>query len=119
LLIADEPTTALDVTIQAHILDLIFLKKKQCEFKSALLLITHNMGIVAEICDKVAVMYCGKVVEYADVLSIFKDPRHPYTQAPLESIPRIDVKKEKLKTILGSVPSLMNPSFGCRFSPEM
>jgi oligopeptide/dipeptide ABC transporter ATP-binding protein len=116
LLIADEPTTALDVTIQAQILDL--MKKMQTEFKSALLLITHNMGIVAEICDKVAVMYCGKIVEYADVLSIFKYPRHPYTQALLESIPRIDVKKEELKTIPGSVPSLVNPPLGCRFHPR-
>ncbi|MCR6692081.1 MAG: ABC transporter ATP-binding protein [archaeon YNP-LCB-003-016] len=116
LLIADEPTTALDVTIQAQILDL--MKRMQSEFKSALLLITHNMGIVAEICEKVAVMYCGKIVEYGDVLSIFTNPRHPYTKALIESIPRVDVKKEELKTIPGSVPSLMNPPPGCRFHPR-
>jgi peptide/nickel transport system ATP-binding protein len=116
LLIADEPTTALDVTIQAQILDL--MKRMQSEFKSALLLITHNMGIVAEICEKVAVMYCGKIVEYGDVLSIFTNPRHPYTKALIESIPRVDVKKEELKTIPGFVPSLMNPPPGCRFHPR-
>lgn len=115
LLIADEPTTALDVTIQAQILDL--MKKIQKEFKSSILLITHNMGIVAEMCNKVAIMYCGKIVEYGDTMTIFKEPKHPYTQALLESIPRIDTKKE-LKAIPGSVPSLINPPRGCRFHPR-
>lgn len=115
LLIADEPTTALDVTIQAQILDL--MKRMQREFKSSILLITHNMGIVAEICDKVAIMYCGKIVEYGDTMTIFKEPKHPYTRALLESIPRVDVKKE-LKSIPGSVPSLVNPPKGCRFHPR-
>lgn len=116
LLIADEPTTSLDVTIQAQILDL--MKKMQKEFKSSILLITHNMGIVAEMCDKVAVMYCGKVVEYSDVVTIFKNPKHPYTRALLASIPRVDVKKDELETIPGSVPSLVNPPAGCHFHPR-
>ncbi len=116
LLIADEPTTSLDVTIQAQILDL--MKKMQSEVKFSILLITHNMGIVAEMCDKVAVMYCGKVVEYSDVITIFKNSKHPYTRALLESIPRVDVKKDELKTIPGFVPSLVNPPAGCPFHPR-
>ncbi|MEM2703500.1 MAG: ABC transporter ATP-binding protein [Candidatus Bathyarchaeia archaeon] len=115
LLIADEPTTALDVTIQAQILDL--MKKMQEEFKSSILLITHNIGVVAEMCDKVAIMYCGKIVEYGDTITLFKEPKHPYTRALLESVPRIDIKKE-LKAIPGSVPSLVNPPKGCRFHPR-
>lgn len=116
LLIADEPTTSLDVTIQAQILDLMRGLKR--EFGSSVLLITHNLGVVAELADKVAVMYAGKIVEYSDVLSIFKKPLHPYTRALLESIPRIDLIQEKLTSIPGVVPNLIDPPPGCRFHPR-
>ncbi|PLV59222.1 ABC transporter ATP-binding protein [Thermotoga sp. KOL6] len=116
LLIADEPTTALDVTIQAQILEL--MKDLQREYGMAIILITHDMGVVAEMSDKVAVMYAGKVVEYGDVKTIFNEPKHPYTYALLESIPRIDVEQEKLKSIPGSVPDPLNFPNGCRFHPR-
>ena len=116
LLIADEPTTSLDVTIQAQILDL--MKELKDEFDSAILLITHNLGVVAELGDRVAVMYAGKIVEYSDVISIFKTPLHPYTIALLGSIPRVDQGKDRLMTIPGIVPSLINPPKGCRFNPR-
>ncbi|RLI45760.1 peptide ABC transporter ATP-binding protein [Candidatus Bathyarchaeota archaeon] len=116
LLIADEPTTSLDVTIQAQILEL--MKNLQKEFKSSILLITHNMGVVAELCDKVAVMYAGKIVEYGDIIAVFKNPLHPYTKALLQSVPRIDVEEQKLEGIPGTVPSLINPPSGCRFHPR-
>ena len=116
LLIADEPTTSLDVTIQAQILDL--MRDLKHEFESSILLITHNLGVIAEMADKVAVMYAGKIVEYSDVLSIFKESRHPYTQALLESTPRIDIPQEKLSSIPGMVPNLINPPTGCRFYPR-
>ena len=117
LLIADEPTTALDVTIQAQILNLI--KKLQEEYSTSLLMITHDLGVVAETCDQVAVMYCGKVVEYADVKSIFKTPKHPYTQGLLNSIPKHDVDIEgDLAVIEGQVPSPFNLPAGCRFAPR-
>lgn len=116
ILIADEPTTSLDVTIQAQILDLMLTLKK--EFGTSILLITHNLGVVAEISDKVAVMYAGKVVEYGDSVTIFKKPLHLYTQALMSSIPRIDIKQEKLESIPGTVPSLINPPLGCRFAPR-
>jgi peptide/nickel transport system ATP-binding protein len=116
LLIADEPTTSLDVTIQAQILDL--MKTLMGEFKSSILLITHNLGVVAEICDNVAVMYAGKLAEHGDAVTIFKSPRHPYTQALMSSIPRIDLKQEKLEVIPGTVPSLIDPPPGCRFAPR-
>lgn len=116
LLIADEPTTSLDVTIQAQILEL--MKELQKEFHSSILLITHNLGVVAEMADKVAVMYAGKIVEYADTMSVFKKPLHPYTQALLESIPRIDIHQETLKSIPGMVPDLIETPEGCRFSPR-
>ncbi|WP_147805269.1 ABC transporter ATP-binding protein [Alkalicoccus halolimnae] len=114
LLIADEPTTALDVTVQAQILELI--AKIQEEVGMAMLLITHDLGVVAEIADRVVVMYAGQVVEDTDVDSLFYNPQHPYTQSLLDSIPRMDEKREVLNTIKGIVPSLKNmPEKGCRF----
>uniref|UniRef100_A0A7C3MI69 ABC transporter ATP-binding protein n=1 Tax=Dictyoglomus thermophilum TaxID=14 RepID=A0A7C3MI69_DICTH len=105
ILIADEPTTALDVTIQAQIIELI--KQLQKELGMSLILITHDMGIVAETCKNVLVMYAGKVVEFADVRTIFKKPSHPYTIGLLESVPRLDVRKERLKAIEGQPPDLV------------
>ena len=119
LLIADEPTTALDVTIQAQILDL--LAELKAEFGMAVMLITHAMGVVAEVAQRVAVMYAGKVVEEASVDELFEDPRHPYTQGLIRSIPRIDrdaTQKVRLETIAGTVPRLIAPGEGCRFAPR-
>jgi len=116
LLIADEPTTALDVTIQAQILDLMINLRE--EFNAAIMLITHNMGVVAELADRVAVMYAGQVVEYADVYSIFDTPQHPYTQGLLASIPILGSNKDKLDHIPGSVPNLIDLPPGCRFAPR-
>ncbi|HWO74684.1 MAG TPA: ABC transporter ATP-binding protein [Bacillus sp. (in: firmicutes)] len=116
LLIADEPTTALDVTIQAQILEL--LKKLQKELGTAVIMITHDMGVVAETCDKVAVMYAGKIVEYTDVDTLFEDPKHPYTVGLLKSIPRSDRDVEELEAIPGSVPSPHDLPAGCSFSPR-
>jgi len=116
LLIADEPTTSLDVTIQAQILSL--MKDLQKDFGSSILLITHDLGVIAELSDKVAIMYAGKIMEYSDVVTVFKNPKHPYTQALLGAIPRLDVRKEKLETIPGEVPSLINPGERCRFYPR-
>jgi len=113
LLTADEPTTNLDVTVQAQILDL--MKRLKKEYQSSILYITHDMGVVAELCDRVAVMYAGSVVEIADVMEIFKNPLHPYTKALLESIPR---PGKEFKSIKGMVPSLINPPSGCRFHPR-
>lgn len=115
LLIADEPTTALDVTIQAQILDII--KKLQKEMGTAMLLITHDLGVVAEMCDEVAVMYAGKIVEYGSVQDIFYRPKHPYTKGLLGSVPHFETgeKLERLNTIKGMVPSLYNLPQGCRF----
>lgn len=113
LLIADESTTALDVTIQAQILDLILdLKNK---FNTSVLLITHDLGVVAEVADKVVVMYCGEVVEKASVRELFKDPKHPYTKGLLNSIPKIDEETDRLSIIKGSVPSPLNLPQGCNF----
>jgi oligopeptide/dipeptide ABC transporter ATP-binding protein len=115
LLIADEPTTALDVTIQAQILRL--MKELQQEKHTAIIFITHDLGIVAEMADHVVVMYAGKAVEHADVYSIFENPQHPYTKGLLQSIPSATVtKKQKLFTIEGTVPSLRNLPRGCRFN---
>jgi peptide/nickel transport system ATP-binding protein len=119
LVIADEPTTALDVTIQAQILDLLQDMKER--FGMAVMLITHAMGVVAETAQRVVVMYAGKVVEEADVDSLFADPRHPYTQGLIRSIPRIDLDsdhKSRLEAIGGSVPILIDPAPGCRFAPR-
>src|SRR5215510_1011762 len=117
LLIADEPTTALDVTIQAQILELMQEMKEK--FGMAIMLITHAMGVVAETCQRVTVMYAGKVVEEAPVEVLFGDPRHPYTQGLIRSIPRIDravSRQARLESIQGTVPSLLNPPAGCRFA---
>ena len=119
LLIADEPTTALDVTIQAQILDL--LAELKAEFGMAVMLITHAMGVVAEVAQRVVVMYAGKVVEQAPVAELFARPRHPYTQGLIRSIPRIDTAathKLRLETIAGTVPKLIAPPEGCRFAPR-
>lgn len=115
LLIADEPTTALDVTVQAQILDL--LKGIQEANDMAIILITHDLGVVAEICDEVLVMYAGKIVERATVDELFNNPKHPYTDLLMKAIPRMDQDVEVLATIDGLVPSVMNmPEVGCRFS---
>ncbi len=114
LLIADEPTTALDVTIQAQILEII--KNLKEEIGASILLITHDFGIVAEIADRIAVMYAGKIFEIGDVFQIFEKPYHPYTQLLMNSLPRVNKKEGRLKTIFGSVPNLINPPKGCRFS---
>ncbi len=117
LLIADEPTTALDVTIQAQILELLVEMKER--FGMAIMLITHAMGVVAENAQRVAVMYAGKVVEEAGVDALFANPRHPYTQGLIRSIPRVDASaagRVRLAQIPGTVPSLLNPPPGCRFA---
>jgi peptide/nickel transport system ATP-binding protein len=117
LLIADEPTTALDVTIQAQILEL--MQEMKDRFGMAIMLITHAMGVVAETCQRVVVMYAGKVVEEAPVRELFGSPRHPYTQGLIRSIPRVDraaKHKERLEAIPGTVPSLLEPPPGCRFA---
>jgi oligopeptide/dipeptide ABC transporter ATP-binding protein len=117
ILIADEPTTALDVTIQAQILEL--MKKLQKELGMGIILITHDLGVVAETCDDVAVMYCGQIVESADVKTLFRHPQHPYTKGLMDSIPSFDsttgTKKERLQTIEGMVPSLFDLPMGCSF----
>jgi oligopeptide/dipeptide ABC transporter ATP-binding protein len=116
LLIADEPTTALDVTIQAQILKLIDdLRKK---FNTSVLLITHDLGVIAKTCDNVALMYAGYMVEYTDVHTFFKEPLHPYAQALLKSIPRLDVDTKRLKIIQGLVPNLLDLPTGCPFHPR-
>ena len=116
LLLADEPTTALDVTIQAQILDLIVgLKKK---YHTSILFITHDMGVIAQICDRVAIMYSGFIVEYGDVRTIFTNPKHPYTQGLIQAIPKVGAKKKKLAMIPGIVPNLVYPPSGCRFHPR-
>ena len=117
LLIADEPTTALDVTIQAQILEL--MQEMKDRFGMAIMLITHAMGVVAETCQRVVVMYAGKVVEEAPVAALFGNPHHPYTQGLIRSIPRVDraaEHKERLEAIPGTVPSLLDPPPGCRFA---
>jgi peptide/nickel transport system ATP-binding protein len=113
LLIADEPTTALDVTIQAQILDL--LNELQSELNMSVLLITHDLGVVAETCDRVAVMYAGKVVESATVESLFEAPKHPYTHGLFRSLPTLTERKKQLAVIPGSVPSPLDFPSGCRF----
>lgn len=116
LLIADEPTTALDVTIQAQILELMNNLKN--EINASVMLITHNLGVVADTCQRIIVMYAGKVVEEGDVYSIFEDPKHPYTQGLLRSIPSIEIKQDKLDSIPGVVPNPLNMPRGCRFEPR-
>ncbi|NJM05653.1 ABC transporter ATP-binding protein [Candidatus Gracilibacteria bacterium] len=114
LLIADEPTTALDVTIQAQILDLMRALREKID--TSIILITHDMGVVAEMADTVAVMYAGQIVEYADVRGLFAEPKHPYTQGLLASIPVLGQVRDELEQIPGVVPSLINPPVGCRFA---
>lgn len=116
LLIADEPTTALDVTIQAQILDL--MRKLQKESKTSVIFITHNLGVVAEICDSVSVMYAGRVVESGSVLDIFDRPAHPYTQALLASNPKSSDKGKRIKTIEGAPPQLYAKFTGCPYAPR-
>jgi oligopeptide/dipeptide ABC transporter ATP-binding protein len=116
LLIADEPTTALDVTIQAQILSLLNELKK--EIGTSILLITHDLGIVAEVCDRVGVMYAGKIVELAKTKALFRNPSHPYTQGLLRAIPKLHRETEQLDIIPGSVPNLIFPPTGCRFHPR-
>ncbi|PKR77216.1 peptide ABC transporter ATP-binding protein [Halalkalibacillus sediminis] len=114
LLIADEPTTALDVTIQAQILELI--NELQEDMGMSVIMITHDLGVVAETCDYVAVMYGGKVVEFADIETLFKNPRHPYTVGLLKSLPRHDIDVDELEPIKGTVPSPREMPDGCRFA---
>lgn len=116
LLIADEPTTNVDVTVQRQILDL--MKQLQEDYHTSVLYITHDLGVVAEMCDRVAVMYCGNVVECADVRTLFKYPKHPYTQGLLNAFPKATGKKDWFNVIPGSVPDLISPPKGCRFHPR-
>jgi peptide/nickel transport system ATP-binding protein/oligopeptide transport system ATP-binding protein len=116
LLIADEPTTALDVTVQAQILDL--LRELQAQTGMAIILITHDLGIVAEMADEVAVMYAGRVVERAPGPAIFDDPQHPYTLGLLGSIPKIEENRDRLLAIEGTVPAPFDLPQGCRFHPR-
>src|SRR5690606_16420070 len=114
LLIADEPTTALDVTIQSQILKL--MKELNVEMNTAIMLITHDLGVVAQICKRVIVMYAGKIVEEGEVSSIFKNPKHPYTKGLLKSVPDIRNKNERLYSIPGNVPKPGSITQGCRFA---
>lgn len=116
LLIADEPTTALDVTIQAQVLEL--MKKLKDTFNASMILITHDLGIVADICDKVAIMYAGRVVEYADKRELFANPAHPYTVGLFNSVPDLDDDIERLKVIPGLMPDPMDLPAGCTFHPR-
>jgi oligopeptide/dipeptide ABC transporter ATP-binding protein len=116
LLIADEPTTALDVTIQAQILDV--MRTLQRETNTAMILITHDLGVVAEICHRVAVMYAGEIVEEADVASLFAHPQHPYTRGLINSVPRLGEVRDELAVIPGSVPNLVDLPEACRFAPR-
>ena len=116
LLIADEPTTALDVTIQAQVLDL--MRSLRRKTNAAIVLISHDLGVVAEICDEIAVMYAGEIVEHAPVDALFKAPQHPYTIGLLASIPRLDRRVKTLATIEGSLPDMSELPQGCRFAPR-
>ncbi|SFS65293.1 ABC transporter ATP-binding protein [Marininema halotolerans] len=116
LLIADEPTTALDVTIQAQILDL--MRRLNQEKGTAILMITHDLGVVAEMCSRVVVMYAGQVVEEADVNTLFSNPKHPYTAGLLRSIPQLDKRSDRLYSIPGNVPNPRQMPTGCRFAPR-
>jgi peptide/nickel transport system ATP-binding protein len=116
LLLADEPTTNLDVTIQAQILELMKTLKKKLNM--AMILITHDMGVVAEVADRITVIYAGRVCETADTRTIFYKPRHPYTVALLTAVPSLALRKEKLAVIPGTIPNLIEPPSGCRFHPR-
>ncbi len=115
LLIADEPTTALDVTVQAEVLEL--LKKLQRELGMSLILVTHDLGVVAEVCDRVVIMYAGKVAEISDIYTLYKNPKHPYTIGLLSATPTIQESKN-IAVIRGGIPNLINPPSGCRFHPR-
>jgi peptide/nickel transport system ATP-binding protein len=116
LLVADEPTTALDVSVQAQILKLVYDLVE--EYKLAVLLITHNLGVVAQLCSHVAVMYAGNIIESGPVQYVFASPSHPYTRALLAAVPRADVGPGQLKGLAGSVPDMLKPFAGCRFAPR-
>ena len=116
LLIADEPTTALDVTIQAQVLEL--MKNLQSQYRMSLIMITHNLGIVAELCDKVAVMYAGQIIEYGPVEQVFKNPAHPYTVGLIGALPDIKVKKSRLTPVGGIMSDPMHLPEGCKFNPR-
>ncbi|MNP14819.1 Oligopeptide transport ATP-binding protein OppD [compost metagenome] len=116
LLIADEPTTALDVTIQAQILDL--MKQLKDEQDMGMLLITHDLGVVAELCDRVVVMYAGRVVEEASVQELFARPQHPYTKGLIQSVPKLRQNVHRLESIKGNVPDLSQMPAGCKFAPR-
>ena len=116
LLIADEPTTALDVTIQAQILSL--MRNMHQNMETSIILITHDLGIVADMCDRVAVMYAGRIVEQTDVRTLFKNPLHPYTRGLIGSVPVLGLVKDELEVIPGTVPNLIDLPPGCRFAPR-
>jgi peptide/nickel transport system ATP-binding protein len=116
LLIADEPTTALDVTIQAQVLKLMNNLKR--EFNTAMLLITHDLSVVAKVCDKVAIMYAGEIVEYGSLKDVFLNTQHPYTKGLFNSIPDLDVESDRLETIKGMMPDPSNLPKGCKFHPR-
>src|SRR6185369_10198577 len=116
VLIADEPTTALDVTVQAQIMDLLADLRR--DLNMGVILITHDLGVVADVADRIAVMYAGRIIEHADVHSIYRLPAHPYTKGLLESIPRLDTKGTELATIKGLPPNLMRIPDGCSFNPR-
>jgi oligopeptide/dipeptide ABC transporter ATP-binding protein len=116
LLIADEPTTALDVTVQAQILEL--LRELQAKLKMALIFISHNLAVVARLCDRIGVMYAGSIVELADKKSLFTDPLHPYTRALLNAIPSPELRDKTLNAIPGTVCNLFEPPPGCKFHPR-
>jgi oligopeptide/dipeptide ABC transporter ATP-binding protein len=116
VLVADEPTTALDVTIQAQIMEVI--KAAQRETHAAIVLITHDLGLIAELADRVVVMYAGRVVELCDVYTLFHEPKHPYTLGLMNSLARLDSDQERLEPIPGQPPSMISPPPGCAFHPR-
>ena len=116
MLIADEPGTALDVIVQAQMLRLLFNLKEK--LKLSLLVISHDLSLISEVCDKLAVMYAGKIVELGDIVTLFKNPLHPYTQSLISAFPDIKEEKRKMKSIPGNPPNLLNPPPGCRFHPR-
>jgi len=116
MLIADEPTTAVDVTIQAQILDL--MRELRRKLGTSILIITHNLGLIVEMCDRVAVMYAGNIVEQADTSTLFESPAHPYTRALLAAVPKVGSERKELETIPGMVPNLIHPPPGCKFHPR-
>jgi oligopeptide/dipeptide ABC transporter ATP-binding protein len=116
LLIADEPTTAVDVTIQAQILDL--MRELRRKLGTSIMIITHNLGLIVEMCERVAVMYAGNMVEQADTMALFENPAHPYTRALLAAVPKVGAERKELETIPGMVPSLIHPPPGCKFHPR-